>query len=313
MSDKNKQNENELENIVNVLTPKGIALTILFEASSLNYGEGLGNMSVLKKITRGDGKVYTYFARQAIARNIKVAMNIDNAPLKMDKSVIQFAPEATIDKYPEVDLFGYFKTEKPLSIARSAITRITNAVSLEPYEADMDFLTNKGFYDRYNRVASEDNKAKGGNISQNEIHKSYYTYTVTIELDKVGIDENYNMAISAKEKADRVIDLLKAIKMLNREIKGRNETLSPLFVIGGVYNRKNPWFENKIKVDKNSIKISPILSTLALDKEVKDNTMVGLISGIFDNDVELKEKLDTIEVGEFFDNLEEQVKSYYLE
>ena len=32
---------------------KGLALTIIFEAESANYGEGVGNVASLKKISRG--------------------------------------------------------------------------------------------------------------------------------------------------------------------------------------------------------------------------------------------------------------------
>jgi CRISPR-associated protein Cst2 len=34
----------------------GLTLTIIFEAESANYGEGIGNIAILKKMRRGDGK-----------------------------------------------------------------------------------------------------------------------------------------------------------------------------------------------------------------------------------------------------------------
>ena len=37
---------------------KGLTFTIIFLAQSANYGESLGNMSVLKKITRDSGEQY---------------------------------------------------------------------------------------------------------------------------------------------------------------------------------------------------------------------------------------------------------------
>ena len=39
---------------------KGLSMTMIFKAQSLNYGEGIGNISELKKLTRGDGNVYTF-------------------------------------------------------------------------------------------------------------------------------------------------------------------------------------------------------------------------------------------------------------
>ena len=37
---------------------RGISITMIFKAQSLNYGEGIGNISELKKLTRGDGSIY---------------------------------------------------------------------------------------------------------------------------------------------------------------------------------------------------------------------------------------------------------------
>ena len=51
-----------------------------------------------------------------------------------------------------------------------------------------------------------------------------------------------------KERAKRVIKLLNTIKFFYRDIKGRRENLSPIFAIGGVYDIKNPFFENRLKL-----------------------------------------------------------------
>lgn len=45
---------------------KGLTVSIVFNAQSLNYGEGIGNISELKKLTRADGNMYTFASRQAI-------------------------------------------------------------------------------------------------------------------------------------------------------------------------------------------------------------------------------------------------------
>ena len=36
----------------NIKNKKGLSITLVFNASSLNYGEGIGNISELKKLTR---------------------------------------------------------------------------------------------------------------------------------------------------------------------------------------------------------------------------------------------------------------------
>ncbi len=184
--------------------------------------------------------MYTYLSRQALRYNIVDQMEVNNTPLGVDGSVIQFHPEATIADYAEIDLFGYMKTVKPTK-TRAAVVRLSNAVALESYNTDLEFLTNKGLFDRYKEATNDDN-LKGGNIAQSEIHKSFYAYTVTIDLDKVGIDANDNIEIPLAERAERITALLQSLKFLYRDIKGRRENLSPIFAIGGVYDYKNPFF-----------------------------------------------------------------------
>jgi CRISPR-associated autoregulator DevR family len=129
---------------------KGLTLTIVFDGMSLNYGEGVGNISELKKISRG-GEFYSYLSRQAIRydiyRMLKENFSIDadkEDPLHKAQGVIQFKPEANIRDYIEVDLFGYMKTAKGgASLTRSAVVRITPAISLEPMYSDIEFGTNK--------------------------------------------------------------------------------------------------------------------------------------------------------------------------
>ena len=38
----------------------GLTLTMVFLAESANYGEGVGNITTLKKMTRGDYQQYSY-------------------------------------------------------------------------------------------------------------------------------------------------------------------------------------------------------------------------------------------------------------
>ena len=276
---------------------KGLTITMVIDAESANYGEGFNNITTLKKLTRGDGSTYTYISRQALRYNIVEQMKCDNTPVepigKGDKKVIQFHPNATIKDYPEIDLFGYMKTENGNSAnTRTAVVRLSNAISLEEFEADTDFLTNMGLAKRIN---------ENNSIAQSEIHKSYYAYTVTIDLDKVGVDKD--IEISEEEKKKRVKDLLKTIQFLYRDIKGRRENLSPIFVIGGIYDRKNPFFENRIQVVNNKLNVDILKDIVNSDEDVKNNTKVGYVEGTFENNNEIKEKLQAEKIGEFFDEL----------
>ena len=49
---------------------KGLTVSVIFNAQSLNYGEGIGNISELKKLTRADGNMYTFASRQALRYDV---------------------------------------------------------------------------------------------------------------------------------------------------------------------------------------------------------------------------------------------------
>lgn len=299
---------------------KGLTLTIVFDGMSLNYGEGVGNISELKKISRG-GEFYSYLSRQAIRydiyRMLKENFSIDankEDPLHKAQGVIQFKPEANIRDYIEVDLFGYMKTAKGgASLTRSAVVRITPAISLEPMYSDIEFGTNKNFADRAN---------SDPNPFQFEHHYSLYSYTVTIDLDRVGKDKNDNIELDPCTKAERVFKVLEVLKVLNRDIKGRTENLNPLFVIGGVYTVKNPFFLNRIKVSYNKEKkayslnteiLSSITSVSFNNGLIRDDTILGYVKGFWLNEDEFNKICNTVfsDIGSFFDELKDRVNKYY--
>lgn len=291
---------------------KGLTLTILVQASSANYGESLGNVASLKKVTRGDGYQYTYISRQALRYNIVQQLDEPLATLSAegsgDKKVIQFDKDATIEAYPEIDFFGYMKTNKGTNAhVRSAKVRLSNAISLEPFRGDTDFLNNMGLAARLRKVKG-DNSINNG-LAQSEIHLSYYRYTVTIDLDQIGIDEAEDIQISNQEKARRVSKLLDVIAYLYRDIRGRREDLKPLFVIGGVYDIKNPVFENIVDVKNNTVLIEGIKDVMT--SELAKQTETGVVSGKFANTDEIKRELHATSVAKFFEVLKKKVADYY--
>ena len=292
---------------------KGLTITIIFLAESANYGESIGNVATLKKISRNRGEQYTYISRQAIRYNIIDQLEEKKSPVSKEKGVFQFKDEALISDYPELDFFGYMKTGKS-TVTRSAVVRLSNAISLEAFKGDLEFLTNKGLSDRYNKENRE--QEKYNDIAQSEIHKSYYKYTVTIDLDRIGIDESDKSKVSNEEKSRRIKKLLDTISLLYRDIRGRREDLKPLFVIGGVYDIKNPFFENIVDVKDNKILVNKLCS--GIYDYIEKDTISGIVKEQFENDTEvevkLKEKnINVLNVPEFFKQLKEKVDNYYTE
>ena len=296
---------------------RGLTITMIFKAQSLNYGEGIGNISELKKLSRGDGSTYTFASRQALRYDIvRLGNKMFGWNLEVvdkSKGTIQFKDDLTIKDSQEMDLFGYMKTAKKTenedggSNIRSAAVRLSHAISLEEYKSDMEFLNNKGLADRISDFP---------NLANIEQHLSYYTYTITIDLEKVGIDGDVNLDNSTK--AQRVKELLEIIKVLNREIRGREENLSPIFIIGGIYKLNSPFFLGRIKLigkdGEFSIDTEMLKDTTTLklgDDSIEKDTYVGIVKNSFKNEEEIKDNFTTINIQEFFENLENKVDEYY--
>ncbi|MGL5692862.1 MAG: type I-B CRISPR-associated protein Cas7/Cst2/DevR [Peptostreptococcaceae bacterium] len=298
----------------------GLTFTVIAQAQSLNYGEGIGNIAELKKLTRADGNMYTFASRQCLRYDIvRLAADLFDWNLQVvdkSKGTIQFKDDMTIKDSQEMDLFGYMKTakkddkDKGGSATREAVVRLSNAISLEPYRSDMDFLNNKGLADRLEN--------EHPNIANIEQHLSYYTYTVTIDLSKVGVDGD--IELSNEEKCNRVTQLLEIIKILNRNIRGRQENLSPLFVVGGMYDIANPFFLGRIKIqgDKNGFKVASntikeVVDSTFLGKELKHSTYIGMVEGAFTNKEEFNGIVgeNLLTVDKFFSKLAIGVKEYY--
>lgn len=296
---------------------KGLSITMIFKAQSLNYGEGIGNISELKKLSRGDGSTYTFASRQAlrydIARlgNKMFGWNLE--VVDKSKGTVQFRDDLTIKDSEEMDLFGYMKTAKKTenndgsSSVRSAAVRLSNAISLEEYKNDMDFLNNKGLADRINEFP---------NLANIEQHLSFYTYTITIDLEKIGVDKE--IVLDNSIKAKRVKELLEIVKVLNRDIRGREENLSPVFVIGGLYKLNSPFFLGRIKLNGKdgefSLDTEMLKDTMTLklgENSIEEDTKVGIVKNVFKNEKEIEGLFKTSSIQEFFEDLENKAEEYY--
>lgn len=291
---------------------KALSFTVVFRANSLNYGEGIANISELKKIHRGNGDILTFASRQSIRYDIVrlgnewFEWNLDT--VDKTKGTLQFRENVTIADSVEMDLFGYLKTGKK-SEKRPAVARLSHAVSLEPYRSDMEFLNNMGLAERIDETP---------NLANIEQHESLYSYTVTIDLDKIGRDGDTEL--SDETRVDRVHQLLDIVKLLNRNIRGRQESLAPLFVIGGVYPVANPFFlgrvtlEPKVKIWNINVNgLKDVTETTFAGQDVGQNTHIGHVSGMFGNENQFIDLVGerTGSVETFFTAIKSQVNDYY--
>lgn len=291
---------------------KHLHLAIIFKASNLNYGESIGNILSLKKMA-SEGKNYSYISRQALRYDIVRLLcenyNFNLTPTDRESGVVQFKEESSIKDYPEIDFFGYMKTGT--SKMRKGIVRLTDAISLEPFNNDTDFATNMGLANRNNQKLDND-------IFQSEIHKTYYSYTITFNLDEIGQDILDDISLTKAIKAERVKALCNVLKLLYRDIRGKRENLSPLFIIGGLYDCGNPFFYNRLKLEFkkegnkiNSGMINDILEMTMppTGSSVMSQTILGFVNGEFNNINEIKIESTSIEA--FFAKLIALIDQYY--
>lgn len=288
---------------------KGLTLSIIFEADSANYGEGYGNVSALKRISRADGNSYTYISRQALIYSLKSNLGWLNTETAAQGKVAQYTWDSNIKESPEIDLFGYMKTKGSDSKIRAAVVRFSNAISLENYSGDMEFGTNLSLANR--------TPDKKGLLPYNaEIHKSYYAYTVTVDLDLVGVDKNDGINLqkdNIQECNDRIIKLLEGIEFLHRKIKADSKNMNPIFAIGGIYNIKNPFFANRLELSEyKKLNISLIKEILdSINSKNMGKTYIGCLLEKFSNGNEIKSELKSESIVNFFNKLREEVNNYY--
>lgn len=289
-----------------------LTITYIVKAFPCNYDEGYGNVSVAKKVHRGSGETYLFTSRQALRYSIVnwlVEHNIwKYAQLTPAEGVIQYNPDQLRKEFlEEADLFGYMITagRGQQAQTRAAVAKLTHLISLEPWRGDQELLTNKNFADRLKR---------NPDMANIETGYSYYKYSLSVDLDKVGEDDNFNHHLPKEEKIRRVCGLIEATKFLYRDIRGRREDLKPLFVIGGVFPIKSPFFHNNVNIEFRGSKpyitwegIKQVLETMINEKnKVDDFTFKGIQKGEFGNDLDIEkspfEALDEIK--------EEVVKAY---
>src|SRR5699024_4024717 len=169
---------------------------------------------------------------------------------------------------------------------------------------ELEYLKNMRIDKRINETS---------NLAKIEQHISYYAYTVTIEVSKVGVDGK--VELDEKEKVKRVKQFLEVTKFLNREIRGRQENLSPLFIIDVAYPIANPFFQVRVSLDgSDQLNIDTLKGTVdssVFDVPVKNQTRIGYVNGIFENEATFNEIAEAGTVDQFYQSLGEKVEQFY--
>ncbi|EMD15916.1 CRISPR-associated protein cas7/cst2/devr, subtype I-b/tneap [Eggerthia catenaformis OT 569 = DSM 20559] len=289
---------------------KALTLTVVANMTS-NYGEGLGNIGSIQKVYR-NGKSYAIRSRESLKNAIMVQSGLyDDLKVQVDKSVNQKAVSQDINASTNRALEGgYMNTSDNTKIRKSSFY-LTDAVSFHSFINETRFHNNLYLaqaYAKENKINLQDKAKEAGLMPyQYEYDKSLKRYSITIDLDKIGVDENYEQQADKEEKIFRVQALLDAVKSLSLIVKGNMDNAEPVFIVGGIGKRKTHYFENVVQMDNLSLKIGNDLK-----KKINEGYHVGLLDGYnFENEEEIKAELNPVSIEQFFEDLNKEVRAYY--
>ena len=286
-------------------------LTLTVAANmTANYGESLGNISTIQTIQK-DGKTYACRSRESLKNAI---MNISH----FEDDLKTTAENKVASKYVGKDytlaeskaLEGGYMLTSGGTKTRTSSFQITDAVSIVPFNADYQFHNNLG-------LATKTAKQKGINVQEKatecglmpynyEFSKDMKVYSLTIHLDEIGVDEGFDIEISNEDKCERVLCLLDSIKNLSLLVRGSLDNAEPLFIVGGLVENYRHEFENSVKIKNNKILIFDDFV-----EKVSNGCHAGIYGETFENELEVKQKLNATSINQFFNTIKEEVKEYY--
>ena len=290
---------------------RAVTLTVVANMTS-NYSEGLGNISSVQKIFK-EQHVYAVRSRESLKNALCVQAGLyDDLETSVDGAA-QKLVSAEKNAATCRALEGGYMSTKELTYIRNSSFYLTDAIACDAFVNETRFHNN--LY-----LASNQAKANGfslqvkGNAEkaglmpyQYEYDKSMKVYSLTIDLEMVGKDENFQAEAEPEEKADRVLRLLEAVRSLSLVVKGNLDNAEPLFIAGGLSERKTHYFENVVRVKRGALAITQDLK----DKLSEDFSCALLRGDNFSNEDEIVKELDPLSMKQFFEQLEEQVKSWY--
>ncbi len=290
---------------------KSVTLTVIANMTS-NYGEGLGNISSVQKVFK-NGKTYAARSKESLKNAIMVQSGLyDDLETSLYKNVNQKLVSKDLNVTNCRALEGGYMNTSDNTYVRKSSFYLTDAVSCDEFINEYRFHNNLYLatnYAKHNNINLQGNAQKAGLMPyQYEFDKSLKIYSLTIDLDMIGRDENFDSEeASSEEKAYRVNAILDAVKNLSLIVKGNLDNAEPIFVVGGIINRKTHYFENLVKVKNDKLEI-----TEELKDRINNGCYVGFLEGgNFENEVQIKEELKPLTVSKFFSNLEEEVRKYY--
>lgn len=292
------------------MNKKNLTFTVVANMTA-NYGEALGNISSVQKV-HINGKTYSARSMESLKYALMNKAGFYDelqaeAPASVAIKLVN--DDVTIENCRALE-GGYMSAKKSGTVKRDSSFRVTSAVAITPFSGDIQFHNNLGLATKVADSMGISVQEKAGECGlmpfSYEFDKCTRIYSITIFLDEIGEDDNFKISLSNEEKANRVIALIKAIRDLEMEVKGSLDNAEPLFVVGGLSDRRSHVFENIIKVDGDKILLSD-----ELKDKCENGYHAGVMSGAFANTDDIKNTLGATTVDKFFDIIIDEVKKNY--
>lgn len=288
---------------------KALTLTVIARMTA-NYSESLGNIGSVQKVFR-DGKTYAMRSRESLKNALMVQsgmyedlqVSVDGATQKKVSEELNAASCRALEG-------GYMNTSGETKIRKSSF-HLTDAIACSEFVNETRFHNNLYLASRYARDNGINLQQKDGNVGlmpyQYEYDKSMKQYSLTIQLDEVGKDENFAAEADASEKTARVQAILDGVEQLSLVVRGNLDNAEPIFVVGGIGKYRTHYFENVVRMDGGRL----VLSEDLVQKLSKGYRSALLAGENFANEEEIKSRLQPMLIDRFFEELKKDVEAYY--
>ncbi len=283
-------------------TANCLNIAYIFKTSlgSINGSWTEGNVSTVKKITTPNGQQIPYVSGQSLKYQIRRAwkeLGLGELLSEVKQTTISKGvnfTEGEPNKYIDDDLLGYMITGKKgtdeENRRRTAVVRASAAIGIFPFRNDRDLGTKS-------KEQTGGDVSSGGNIFETEIYYNYFRVNFLIELDRLGVYQNFELAKASKDKVvnltieqkrKRLTHLLNAIS--NIWGGGKQSRLltdmSPKFLAVTFQNAKSPIFLETLTVSENEeLNTQAVKEVLEGNSSIIRNSFIGVQSGIFKNDI----------------------------
>lgn len=285
-----------------------LTLTVVANMTS-NYSEGLGNIASVQKVFK-NRQVYAIRSRESLKNAIMVQSGLYDDL----QTEVNGATQKKVEKELNAAICGaleggYMNTKATTYIRRSSFY-LTDAIAAEGFVNETRFHNNLFLASTEATQRNINLQEKAGEAGlmpyQYEYDKSLKVYSLTIDLDMIGKDENFKAEAPKEVKIDRVCRILGAVENLSLVVKGNLDNAEPLFAIGGLSPRKTHVFENLVTVKADRLNLSRDL----IDKA--GGYHCGLLqSGQLLNEKDILDALNPETMTKFFENLRQQVTGWY--